>query len=148
MFYNFQYNLFNFYGERTRESRRDRWLNYYCPRIFAVLGVAYNSFSNEKEKKASTLTNGSFSETLERGSRFNERNSTGRFANTKSKVKSLIPLHAGCRSWQAKRKLVFDEPDEDEPPTKCQTRSEKVKTENQVDCYSYTQVHNFAQKDL
>ena len=96
LFYNFQYNLFNFYGERTRESRRDRWLNYYCPRIFAVLGVAYNSFSNEKEKKALTPTNDRFGETPQRGSRFNERNSTGRFANTKSKVKSLIPLHAGC----------------------------------------------------
>ena len=71
-----------------------------------MFGVAYNSFSNEKEKKALTLTSGSFSETPQRGSRFNERNSTGRFANTKSKVKSLIPLHAGCRSWQAKRKLA------------------------------------------
>ena len=69
---------------------------------------------------------GSVDETPQRDTRFYERDINGRFAaKQKHKIKNL-PLKAGLNSWKAKRKLIFDEPDENEPPTKSETRSEKV----------------------
>ena len=56
--------------------------------------------------------------------RFNKRNASGRFGE--KKAKDLGALRVGYRSWDAKRKVDLEK-NQEEPSSKRQTRSSKVK---------------------
>ena len=112
------------YNQRSRneESHRTKqWWKY--PHILAVFGAALDNKSREKQ---ATTGEPNGEKTPERN-RFNERDLTGRFANLSRKTKITKSLNDGLKAWKAKRKLFLDKTNENEPPLKRQTRSEKVK---------------------
>ena len=110
------------YRRYPRRSHR-----YISPHVFAVFGAVYSSTSEDKEnpngEENVLYTDDSRGTTTPAQSRHKKRDSNGRFAkaNVKGKVTDLMRT-----SLAARRKLVFDEGDENEPPTKRQTRSDEV----------------------
>ena len=128
--YNFRgnYSFLDVFGHRTKSHRGNWWFRF--PHVLSVFGALYISFSNpaecmNNEESLSSMSKIGIAESPETN-RHNKRNSNGRFSKLRKgghKEKSLHPLRKGLA---ARRSLVFDECDENEPPSKRQTRSEKV----------------------
>ena len=100
---------------------------YISPHIFAVFGVVYSSTSednkNSSDEENILPTDDSGTITTPTQNHHKKRDSNGRFAKAKVKSKVNDPMR---RSLAARRRLVFDECDKNEPPTKRQTRSDEV----------------------
>ena len=128
--YNFRgnYSFPDVFGHRTKSHRGNWWFRF--PHVLSVFGALYISFSDpaecmNNEESLSSMSKIGIAESPETN-RHNKRNSNGRFSKLRKgghKEKSLHPLRKGLAT---RRSLVFDECDENEPPSKRQTRSEKV----------------------
>ena len=84
------------------------------------------ALENKTREKRATTCEANGEKTPERN-RVNERDLTGRFAKSTRKTKITTSLNDDLKAWKAKRKLFLDETNENEPPLKRKTRSEKVK---------------------
>ena len=99
------------------------------PYVFAVLGVVCaagaNSEDTREHESAISGINQDVTPPISR--HFSVRSANGRFGNRKP-PKNIGPMREGLKAWTVKRKLVLENStDENEPPSKCQTRTTKVK---------------------
>ena len=116
-------------GRRTQSHRRNRW--YSMLRVLFVFGYTIHACTSrevecmENEDTLLSMMNTSpVNSPVKR--HHNKRESTGRFAKLRKgghRAKCLLPMNSALA---ARRRLVFDEVDENEPPSRRQTRSEKV----------------------
>lgn len=128
--YNFRgsYSFLYFFGRRTKSYRGNWWCKF--PHVLSVFGALYICSSDaaecmDNEESLSSIPKTGIAESPQKN-RHNKRNSNGCFSKLRKvghKEKSLHPMRKGLA---ARRRLVFDECDENEPPSKRQTRSEKV----------------------
>lgn len=125
-------DLFVVFDRRKRESHRHRETTHsQFPHIFAVLPALLGCTSDEdnlnNEENSSSVSHTSKSRTeTPTINRHNKRKLNGRFAKTSGKYKVVEPMIAAS----AARRLLFENNDElndeNEPPSKRQTRSETV----------------------
>ena len=108
-----------------RRSHRHKY-----PHIFAVFGAVYSNTSsnnkNSNDKENVCLVDDTIGVTTPIPNRHKKRDSNGRFSKVTGKDKVVEPRRT---SLAARRKLVFEECDENEvnePPTKRRTRSNEV----------------------
>ena len=121
------YSFLDVFGRRTESHRGNRWCKF--PHVFSVFGALYICTSDHAEcmENEESMSKTSIAESPETN-RHNKRNSTGRFVKLIRKLdghkeKSLHPMNTALA---VRKRLVFDECDENEPPSKRKTRSEKV----------------------
>ena len=135
-------SLLDVYGRRRRESHREKWRCKF-PYIFSMFSAIYTCTCErvecmDNDESSSLMSATGVGETPHKN--HNIRNLNGRFAklrNVGHKEKSIEPMKAALA---ARRSLVFDECDENEPPSKRKTRSEKVHT---IQLVLYKIIHLF-----
>ena len=121
-------NLPAFIDPHKRESHRKQRKNFPYT-LFAVLGIAAATSNNTEED---SLPTSSVSQSLSVTTPLSpshqiKRSESGRFAKATSNEMAL--MQQGYRNYIAKRKLDFENiTDENEPPSKRNTRSTQVRT--------------------
>ena len=125
-------NLYDRHANYSHEEKQRSLL----PHVFAVFGVVCGGNSDENENSAkSGISQDVTPPVRTTGHPTSSRCTNGRFGKMKQR-KNIGPMREGLKSWRlretptptAKRKLVLESAtDENEPPSKCQTRSLKVK---------------------
>lgn len=122
-------SLLDVYGRRTKQSQREKSRSNFS-HVFSVFSALYICTCGrvecmEKDESSFSMSATGVIETPETN-HHNKRNLNGRFAKVRNvghKEKSLQPMKTALA---ARRSLVFDECEENEPPSKRKTRSEKV----------------------
>ena len=124
-------NLPAFIDPHKRESHRKQRRNFPYT-LFAVLGIAAATSNNTEED---SLPTSSVSQSLSvttpsSPSHQVKRSASGRFAKAaKGTSNKMALMQQGYRNYMAKRKLDFENiTDENEPPSKRNTRSTQVST--------------------
>ena len=119
------------HNRHKRESHRKQRRNFPCT-LFAVLGIAAGTSHNTEED---SLPTSSVSQSLSvttpsSPSHQVKRSASGRFAKAaKGTSNKMALMQQGYRNYMAKRKLDFENiTDENEPPSKRNTRSTQVST--------------------
>ena len=99
------------------------------PYVFAVLGVVCAAGANSEDTREheSAISGNNQYVTPPISRHFSVRSANGHFGNRKP-PKNIGPMRGGLKAWTVKRKLVLENSmDENEPPSKCQTRTTKLK---------------------
>ena len=124
-------NLPAFIDPHKRESHRKQRRNFPYT-LFAVLGIAAATSNNTEEDSLPTSSvSQSLSVTTPPSSSHRvKRSASGRFAKAaKGTPNKMALMQQGYRNYMAKRKLDFENiTDENEPPSKRNTRSTQVST--------------------
>ena len=119
------------HNRHKRESHRKQRRNFPYT-LFAVLGIAAATPNNTEEDSLPTSSvSQSLSVTTPPSSSHQvKRNASGRFAKAgKGTSNKMALMQQGYRNYMAKRKLDFENiTDENEPPSKRNTRSTQVST--------------------
>ena len=119
------------HNRHKRESHRKRRRNFPCT-LFAVLGIAAaTSHNTEEDSLPTSSVSQSLSVTTPSSpSHQVKRSASGRFAKAaKGTLNKMALMQQGYRNYMAKRKLHFENiTDENEPPSKRNTRSTQVST--------------------
>ena len=119
------------HNRHKRESHRKQRRNFPCT-LFAVLGIAAaTSHNTEEDSLPTSSVSQSLSVTTPSSpSHQVKRSASGRFAKAaKGTSNKMALMQQGYRNYMAKRKLDFENiTDENEPPSKRNTRSTQVST--------------------
>ena len=119
------------HNRHKRESHRKQRRNFPCT-LFAVLGIAAaTSHNTEEDSLPTSSVSQSLSVTTPSSpSHQVKRSASGRFATAaKGTSNKMALMQQGYRNYMAKRKLDFENiTDENEPPSKRNTRSTQVST--------------------
>ena len=119
------------HNRHKRESHRKQRRNFPCT-LFAVLGIAAaTSHNTEEDSLPTSSVSQSLSVTTPPSSSHRvKRSASGRFAKAaKGTSNKMALMQQGYRNYMAKRKLDFENiTDENEPPSKRNTRSTQVST--------------------
>ena len=115
-------------GDENSDGSDDSWRSWNGPGIlFMVGGVVLSSDDRTTQHSPGTPAGKRGTE----GRRRELQDERGRFASTSRVEKSRTGFQRtrGIREWRAKRKLEFDEND---PPTKLETRASKVRVHFEI----------------
>ena len=119
------------HNRHKRESHRKQRRNFPCT-LFAVLGIAAaTSHNTEDDSLPTSSVSQSLSVTTPSSPLHQvKRSASGRFAKAaKGTSNKMALMQQGYRNYMAKRKLDFENiTDENEPPSKRNTRSTQVST--------------------
>ena len=119
------------HNRHKRQSHRKQRRNFPCT-LFAVLGIAAaTSHNTEEDSLPTSSVSQSLSVTTPSSpSHQVKRSASGRFAKAaKGTSNKMALMQQGYRNYMAKRKLDFENiTDENEPPSKRNTRSTQVST--------------------
>ncbi|KAJ7369996.1 hypothetical protein OS493_034942 [Desmophyllum pertusum] len=113
---------------RKRESNRRQHSKKFPYPVVAVLGIIAANYKDKEEEDSSATDVASQSQSQSvtpSSSHHEERIANGRFTKAaRGTPKSLVRMREGYKTHTAKRKLEFEDgTDENEPPSRCQTRS-------------------------